>query len=409
MIKWKSILKCLFVLTLFSSCGDNNQPNTNNGTNTVYGIDPNITSVRNFLVDNNATAQTAALFYNLKLNAQKGIMIGQQDPFNGRYVSDGGNQMSDMKLTTGRHPLIVGEDFMFITVKDNTGKADNWYYQQQQRIINEIKYSYNQGLVTTMSWHLFEPYEEKAFYVSEMSSDNVNKAFYSILEGKENHLWYKNKLINVAQVLNSLKDNSGNLIPVIFRPFHEFDGSWFWWSAPAYATPTQFKKNWQFTVNYLRDSLNVHNLLYCFSPGSEFSNTDGYLQCYPGDEYVDILGIDNYQDYSKGVQNGVNFVSSHLKVVSDLAVSRKKVAAFTEFGYLSSNPIIQNLYTTCFLPAFTQNKLELAYAMFWANTSSSFYVPTPYATVQAVDYKTFTNNSGIFEQGDVKDLYSFPN
>jgi mannan endo-1,4-beta-mannosidase len=395
-------------MILFSSCEDNNLPNTNDGTNSVNGIDPNITSVRKFLVDKNATLQTAALFYNLKLNAQKGIMIGQQDPFNGRYVTDGGSQMTDMKLTTGRQPLIVGEDFMFITVKDNTGKSDNWYYQQQQRIISEIKYSYSQGLITSMTWHLFEPYEEKAFYVSEMSSDNVNKAFYSILEGRENHVWYKNKLTKVAQILNSLKDNSGNLIPVIFRPFHEFDGSWFWWSTPAYTTPTQFKKNWQFTVNYLRDSLNVHNVLYCFSPGSEFSNTDGYQQCYPGDEYVDVLGVDNYEDYSKGIQSGITLVASKLKIVSDLAISKKKVAALSEFGYNSTNTTILNLYTQCFLPLFTKNNLELAYAMFWANTSSNYYVPTPYSTSQATDFRSFANSSAIFEQGDVANVYEFP-
>lgn len=397
----------LLLPILAFACGKD-EPGSITPSNPIEGINPDVTSVRNVLTDKSATSQTAALFYNLKLNAQKGVMIGQQDAFTGRYVSDGGSEMSDMKQTIGRHPLIVGQDFLFIVNKNNTGVADNWFYQQELRIKKEIKYSYNQGLVSTICWHMLEPYEQNEFYVSKMTADNAIKAFSSILEGRENHVWYKNQLKKVAQVLKSLKDDSGNLIPIIFRPFHEFDGNWFWWSAPVYATPTQFKRNWQFTVTYLRDSLNVHNVLYAFSPGSEFTSTDTYLQCYPGDDYVDILGMDNYQDYSKGVQSGVTLVASKLKIISDLAVNRKKVAALTEFGYISTNPTIQNLYTQCFLPLLTENKLELAYATFWANTSTNYYVPTPYSTAPAADFRTFTNHSAIYEQGDVKSLYSFP-
>jgi mannan endo-1,4-beta-mannosidase len=57
---------------------------------------------------------------------------------------------------------------------------------------------------------------------------------------------------------------------------------------------------WQFTVHYLRDTKKLHNLIYVFSPDRSRWNLDDapvdYLYAYPGDDYVDVLGIDNYRD-----------------------------------------------------------------------------------------------------------------
>lgn len=58
-------------------------------------------------------------------------------------------------------------------------------------------------------------------------------------------------------------------------------------------TPDAYKQLWRFTVEYLRDEKDVHNLLYAYSP-DVFESTEGYLRYYPGDESVDILGYDDY-------------------------------------------------------------------------------------------------------------------
>lgn len=399
-----------FILVfLFLICGcKNNEPDIPKTVDSMDGIEATVSSVKSYLVDSLAIDETAILFYNLKNNSKKGIMLGQQTAFTGRYSTDGISYMSDMKLTTGKHPFVIGNDFLFITNKNNTGTSNNWYYQQEVRIINDIKYSYRQGLVNTMSWHFMEPYNKSSFKASDINDDILAKAFRSILVGGENHEYYKDRLRKVASVFKSLIDDKGNLIPIIFRPFHEFDGTWFWWSSPAYATPEQFKQNWQFTVHYLRDSLGVHNVLYAFSPDKLFSNESEYLRCYPGDEYVDILGMDNYQDYSKGIQTGIESVSSKLKIISDLAIKKKKVAALTEFGYLSTNATIDNLYTKCFLPAFQAQKVEISYAMFWTNTSTDYYVPIPSITSPAKDFLQFINSGTIYLQGDLPNFYSFP-
>lgn len=77
--------------------------------------------IRSFMVDQAATDETVALFYNLKTLSN--VVIGQQDAFNAFYNDNGG--ASDMKKTTGSDPGMLGSDFMFITDDNNNGQPDN--------------------------------------------------------------------------------------------------------------------------------------------------------------------------------------------------------------------------------------------------------------------------------------------
>lgn len=85
---------------------------------------------------------------------------------------------------------------------------------------------------------------------------------------------------------------------MIFRPYHEFDGDWFWWGR-SHCTIDEFKTLWRFTVAYLRDSLEVHNFIYAFSPDNKFNTESEFLERYPGDEWVDMVGMDNYGDFGR--------------------------------------------------------------------------------------------------------------
>ena len=180
-----------------------------------------------YMVDASATKETVALFYNLKRLARTKTAIGQQDAFNGFYQDAGGD--SDIKKNTGFDPAVLGSDFIFITDKNNNNQSNNWFYQQEQKIISDTKAAYAKGMINTFSWHLREPNNEDTFYASDMTTEQKNTAFKSILPGGANHEWYKKKLDKIASVILNLKGANGELIPIIFRPFHEFDGNWFWW------------------------------------------------------------------------------------------------------------------------------------------------------------------------------------
>ncbi|PXY42595.1 beta-mannosidase [Flavobacterium cheongpyeongense] len=405
------LLKTTFIsliLLTFVNCSSDKDPE-----NEVI-IDPPVaetaplttSNATTYMVDPNATKETVALFYNLKKLAKTKTAIGQQDAFNSFYQDASGD--SDIKKNTGYDPAILGSDFMFITDKNNNNQSDNWFYQQEQKITSDVKSAYAKGIINTFSWHLREPNNEDSFYAADMTTEQKNTAFKSILPGGSNNEWYKKKLDKVASVVSNLKGVNGELIPIIFRPFHEFDGSWFWWGA-NFCTAEEYKAAYKFTVEYLRDTKGVHNVLYAFSPDNSYSTETNYLSRYPGDKYVDVLGMDNYGDFNNQGQTGADKANTKLKIISDYAKSKVKIAALTETGYrvTSSTPPVANWFSTYLYSALTSNSIEISYVMFWNNDSAGYYVPNGSASNDA-DFKTFAIKTKSALVNSLPKMYELP-
>ncbi|KUJ59388.1 beta-mannosidase [Flavobacteriaceae bacterium CRH] len=369
-------------------------------------------NVTNYMVDATATKETVALFYNLKRLSETKIAIGQQDAFNSFYQDAAGD--SDIKKNTGFDPALLGSDFIFITDKNNNNQADNWFYQQEQKTISDVKAAYAKGIINTFSWHLREPYNEDSFYAEDMTADQKATAFKSILPGGANHEWYKKKLDKVASVFLNLKGSNGEFIPIIFRPFHEFDGSWFWWGA-NFCTPEEYKKAYQFTVDYLKNTKGVHNVLYAFSPDNSYSTPETYLSRYPGDKYVDVLGMDNYGDFNNQGTTGVNKANAKLKMLSNIAIDKVKIAALTETGYqvTATTPPITNWFSTNLYNALNDNPtfdlplISISYVMFWNNTKDGYYVPNG-SVSNAADFKTFAEKPKSALLNSLPKMYELP-
>ncbi|WKL50258.1 glycosyl hydrolase [Flavobacterium pectinovorum] len=363
-------------------------------------------NVTNYVVDANATKETIALFYNLKILAKTKFAIGQQDAFNSFYQDVAGD--SDIKKNTGFDPAVLGSDFMFITDKNNNNQADNWFYQQEIKITNDVKIAYAKGMINTFSWHLREPNNEDSFYAADMSSEQKTTAFKSILPGGANHEWYKKKLDKVASVVLNLKGTNGELIPIIFRPFHEFDGSWFWWGA-NFCTADEYKTAYQFTVDYLKNTKGVHNILYAFSPDNSYTTETNYLSRYPGDKYVDILAMDNYGDFDNQGSAGAAKANLKLKTISDIAKTKVKIAALSETGFrvTRSNSPITDWFSYYLYSTLTSNSVEISYVMFWNNNTDGYYVPNG-SVSNAADFKTFAEKPKSALLNSLSKMYELP-
>lgn len=403
----KTAFYSLSLLAIVSCSSDKESDDGEVVINPPVQTDPLTTqNAASYMVDANATKETTALFYNLKKLAQTKIAIGQQDAFNGFYQDAGGD--ADIKKNTGFDPAVLGSDFMFITDKNNNNQADNWFYQQEQKITSDVKAAYAKGIINTFSWHIREPFKDESFYASDMSAQEKATAFKSILPGGTNHEWYKKKLDKVASVVLNLKGANNELIPIIFRPFHEFDGSWFWWGA-NFCTADEYKKAYQFTVDYLKNTKGVHNILYAFSPDNSYTTETNYLSRYPGDKYVDILGMDNYGDFNNQGTAGSGKANAKLKMISDIAKTKVKIAALTETGYrvTSSTPPVANWFSTYLYDALTANQIEVSYVMFWNNNSDGYYVPNG-SVSNALDFKTFSTKTKSALANGLPKMYEMP-
>ena len=347
------------------------------------------------LIDAAATAESKALQKNLYRLSDEHILFGHQHATEYGHGWYGDSNRSDVKSVTGSHPAVVGIDFSGLSGRPE--KEVETYLQHIQKIIAD---TYNRGGVITAAWHFSNPVSEGGFYWK----DSISKpAVKYIIPGGAAHEQYKKILQTIARAAN-VKGADGKLVPMIFRPYHEFDGGWFWWGKP-YCTTDEFKTLWQFTVSYLRDSLGVHNFVYAFSPDNRFLTEATYLERYPGDKWVDILGVDNYGDFGRDGRYSLDTGYLKLKIVSDYAKKRGKLAAFTETG-LESIPNA-TWWTETLLKTLQRGKLKLCYVLVWRNDATSathFYAPFP-GQASVPDFVRFYNSPYTLFEKDLKNIY----
>lgn len=352
-------------------------------------------------VDGNATAETRALFHNLREVAGTHILFGHQDDLAygvDWWAEDG---RSDVRDVAGSYPAVFGWDVGNLERGDDAN-LDNVNFENMRRWIVE---AYERGAVNTIGWHMNNP-------VTGQNSWDTTRAVFTILPGGEHHETYRRWLDTFADFASSLvahADDDSTLVPIIFRPYHEMTGSWFWWGKD-HTTPEEYKQLWRFTVDYLRDERGVHNLLYAYSTDT-FRSEEQYLEHYPGDDYVDLLGFDDYGALRQ--DDGVAVLGERLKMVVELAEARGKIPALTETG--SETIPDPNYWTDRLLAAFKHNSAasHIAYVLIWRNANAErdrpdhFYAPHP-GHPSAVSFVEFRNDPLMMFEDDLPDLYAAP-
>lgn len=347
-------------------------------------------------IDKNATKETRNLYHNLKTISKEHILFGHQHALEYGHGWSNETNRSDVKSVTGSHPAVVGIDFSGFS-----GQSNDAIEKTKETLKKNVIDTYERGGITTVSWHFLNPASGGGFYWK----DSVSVAAMSLIKpGGSHHEQYKEILKTIADFANSVKAKDGSLAPMIFRPYHEFDGDWFWWGK-KYTSREDFIAVWQFTVSYLRDTLGVHNFIYAFSPDNRFNSEEEYLERYPGDDYVDLFGMDDYGDYGRDGKYDLEAAIRKLKIISDVGIKKNKLAALTETG-LESIPNA-TWWTETLLKTLRTEKLELAYVLVWRNDATSpthFYAPFPGQT-SAPDFINFYEDPYTLFENDLKNVY----
>jgi mannan endo-1,4-beta-mannosidase len=340
------------------------------------------------LADPNATTETKALYYNLKKLVNRGILFGQQDATAYGIGWKNEELRSDINDVCGAFPAVYGWDIAGI------GSSYNIDSVKFDRIKFWIKSAYERGGVQTISWHLNNP-------VSGKNAWELTPAVAEILPGGKKSAFYNKQLDLVAEFLLDLKSKNGTLIPIIFRPFHECNGGWFWWGAKT-CTSKEYKLLYQYTVTYLRDLKNVHNLIYAYSPDI-FGTEQNYLERFPGEKFVDVVGFDNYFDFSS--KSTISEGLAQLRIVVKLARKMNKIAALTETGYKSIPDSVW--WTESLLNPIKNDSIakSISWIMVWRNANkNNHYVPYP-GHLSAKDFVGFENDPYTLFEGDLPNMY----
>ena len=272
---------------------------------------------------------------------------------------------SDVKSVCGSHPAVYGWDLFRI----ENGAAENGDGVSFDLMRRRIQEAHRRGGINTISWHVDNP-------VTHGDAWDTTAAVAAIVPGGSHHTVYRGYLDRVADFLESCRGDAGELIPIVFRPFHEHTGSWFWWGA-KHATDADYVALWRFTVDYLRKKRGLSQLLVAFSPGGgELRTAQDYLFRYPGDAYVDVMGVDHY--YDTDVQSLVRAVT----ITVNAAEAHHKVAALTEFGIRDglSDVTRPDWFSKNFFEPLVSHPTasRIAYALGWRNAGVDHcFLPYP--------------------------------
>lgn len=341
------------------------------------------------VIDSLATRETRYLFSNLKKLSPDYMIFGMHDVTGYGVGWSGDDDRSDVKDVCGSYPALYGEDMNKITRNID---------------VNRVKYrvtsAYNRGGITTFSWHQYDP-EGRGFYDDDVNFENI---VATILPGGKYHDVYKEKLYKIASFLKSLRGSNGEGIPIIFRPYHEHTGGWFWWGAGD-CTESQYNAIWQFTVTYLRDSLNVHNLLYALSPAGQYIDSkEDYYMIFPGADYIDIFGVDDY--FTENITSSEK--QSYLKMLqscAEAAAANDKVVALTEMGQESLTTT--DFYTNVLLDIVKNDEtaINISYTMTWRNANEvHHFAPYP-GHASASDFVKFYEDPFTLFEDNLPDMY----
>lgn len=341
-------------------------------------------------VNNDLTEKTNILYDNLKkVQNTSSFMFGQEFFNSFRYSSGsahGDETYSDSHAVTGAHPAVLGSDFHYYLEKNATERG---YHT------DAVKWAFEQGYAITFDWHLSA--KGTGSYSCSGSPAGLAKNIANADDQTGDRAWYIGELDKIISIINNDLRVGNDTIPIVFRPLHEMNGNWFWWGICSGLTAAEYKLLYQLTVSYVKER--TKSVLFCWSPNTPFSNDR-----YPGDEYVDIVGVDLYEATTTSLR-------TELGKVVDFAEQHNKIAVFSETGDRNAGANSPLYWKNVVLPGILDDpsgkSKKIAWVLTWINASWSEPYVAHASSTEAVkqSFIDFKNSDNVMFGDEIENLY----
>jgi len=193
---------------------------------------------------------------------------------------------------TGKWPALTGFDFI-----DHTNPNQNWVNYSGPFTLGQDWWN-NNGLVA-VSWHWRDPLTKSGSFNTYSTSFPQGTSFDVTKVSDPSSAECKAMIVDIDVIAVYLKQFKDAGIPVIWRPLHEAEGGWFWWGAKG-AEPC--KALWKLLYDRLVNYHGLNNLIWVWTTSTS-ANASTW---YPGDNYVDVVGMDIYPGEN---QHGSQYIS----------------------------------------------------------------------------------------------------
>ena len=229
----------------------------------------------------NASPEAVKLLEYLYSISGKQTLVGQHaEPLNVM------TRFATLQRTTGFYPALCGFDFGF----SSPGTWDGINFRQN--IVDEAIRKNADGFIVTIMWHAVRPIEDEPVTFKEcVQGELTDKEWQDLITpGTEINERWKSQVDVIAFFLKQLRNAD---VPVIWRPYHEMNGEWFWWGKKLGDNGT--KKLYRMLYDRLVNFHKLNNLIWVCNFNEIRENTSSYEEIYPGDDVVDILATDVYR------------------------------------------------------------------------------------------------------------------
>lgn len=305
-------------------------------------------------------------------------------------------------------PIIYGVDFYYA--------SGTWFSKTdrdnaRRNLIQIVKDTWRERrAVASFSWHLDNPYVPTGFpraegfrYIYHPSIPNYpaehQYVIKEILEGsgdecgkgnqsgKDNDLlyptpraWFEDRCKELADIINEFVDDNGRPIPFIFRLWHEWEGSWMWWGA-KYVSADDYKRFFILTEHTIKEYAPNAQILWAYCSDRFVNNEKEYMERYPGDNYVDVIGFD---DYAIGKSDKAwNAAVNRAKMVSRIAQKRNMATALFETN--NNKRKVPNYYTEHLNRMLKTKGVNLSIVQIWSLKNFN----------DSIDMKSFVSQKNI--------------
>jgi mannan endo-1,4-beta-mannosidase len=259
-------------------------------------------------VNHNATKEAKDLLKYLYELKGKSILSGQHN-----YPSDLVRSSDSIKAMTGKYPAIWGTDISDLN----------------DQVVSQIIEQYKNGSIITLMYHQVKPFDNDSLGFERSVKGQVTDQQWKqiITPGTKYHAMWLEKIDKRAELLKKLQDAN---IPVLWRPYHEMNGMWFWYgNRPG---PEGIQKLWKMLYDRLVNYHHLNNLIWVWNANAprDWPKDEAYSYdlFYPGAGFVDVLAADVYKnDYKQSHQDQL------------IALGKGKLIALGEVGVMPT-PLI---------------------------------------------------------------------
>lgn len=336
--------------------------------------------------DCHSTSARKILMERLSALQQKGYAYGHQDDTFYGVEWKWQQGRSDVMEVCGDYPAVMGFELGGIELGDDRNLDSVPFTMIRREMLAQVR----RGGIATVSWHPHNPLTGGSAW--DVSDSTVVR---SILPGGSRHGMYLQWMDRLADFLHQLSSDNGEPVAFIFRPWHENNGSWFWWGE-GLCSPLEYHALWCMTQDYLLHK-GLTNIIWSYSPNLDGGMTEEkFMERYPGNNRVDMIGLDAYQWGTR--EDFIRDTQSNLQLLSSIAQKNKKLFALTECG-LQSVPD-SKWWTETLLPLVKRQ--PLCYFLTWRNGDKKERFAPYVGSCDEKNFKLLYKNKQILFLNDIR-------